>query len=106
MIGDVELKEGSSLWFGSIVRGDTSQVRIGKNTTILDRVHIESSSKDPSACITIGDSVFIGSNARIYDAKIESFSYIGAGASVHSGAVVEGFGLVAAGANVTSGTIV
>ena len=68
VIGDVEIGEGSSLWFGTVIRGDTSKVKIGKNTLIMDRVHIESSKKDPNSSITVGDSVFIGSNARIKDA--------------------------------------
>ena len=34
VIGDVRLGEGASLWHGVIVRGDTAQVTIGKNSTI------------------------------------------------------------------------
>lgn len=34
VIGDVRLGEGSSLWHSVIVRGDTAQVIIGKNTAI------------------------------------------------------------------------
>jgi len=34
VIGDVKLAEGSSLWHGCIVRGDTASVNIGKNTII------------------------------------------------------------------------
>lgn len=36
VIGNVELKEGSSLWHGTVVRGDTAQINVGKNTLILD----------------------------------------------------------------------
>ena len=106
VIGDVELKEGASLWFGTIVRGDTAQVWIGKNTLVLDRVQIESTAKDLSKRIDIGDNVFIGPNTKIYDAKIESFAFIGPGSIVHSGAVIEGYGMVAAGSEVAAGTVV
>jgi len=34
VIGDVNLAAGASLWHGVIVRGDTAQVSIGKNTAI------------------------------------------------------------------------
>jgi len=34
VIGDVKLGEGSSLWHGVIVRGDTAAVSIGKNTSV------------------------------------------------------------------------
>jgi carbonic anhydrase/acetyltransferase-like protein (isoleucine patch superfamily) len=50
--------------------------------------------------------VFIGANSKIYDARIESFAFIGPASIVHSGAVVEGYGMVAAGSNVVSGTVV
>jgi carbonic anhydrase/acetyltransferase-like protein (isoleucine patch superfamily) len=46
VIGDVELKQGASLWHGTIVRGDTAQIKIGKNTLVLDRVQIQNSTKD------------------------------------------------------------
>jgi len=48
VIGDVEVGEGSSLWWGATLRGDYSGIKIGKNTIILDRVHIESSKKNLS----------------------------------------------------------
>jgi len=97
VIGDVEVGEGSSLWFGTVVRGDSASVKIGKNTILMDWVHVESSKKDPNQTIRIGDSVFVGSNAWIFDAQVESFSFIGPNATVHSGAVVEGFSVVAGG---------
>lgn len=36
VIGDVEVGEGSSLWWGTVVRGDLSKVKIGKNTLLMD----------------------------------------------------------------------
>lgn len=36
VIGDVEVGEGSSLWFGTVVRGDSASVKIGKNTILMD----------------------------------------------------------------------
>ena len=38
--GDVEIGEGSSLWFGTVVRGDFQSIRIGKNTNIQDNATI------------------------------------------------------------------
>ena len=34
VIGDVNIKEGSSLWHGVIARGDTVSISIGKNSII------------------------------------------------------------------------
>jgi carbonic anhydrase/acetyltransferase-like protein (isoleucine patch superfamily) len=105
VIGDVNIGEGSSLWHGTIVRGDLASINIGKNTIIQDRVQITSNNKDHNK-IEIGDSVYIGPNSKILDAHIESFSFIGSGAIVNEKAVVEGYGMVAAGAEIPAGTVV
>ena len=39
------MKEGSSLWHGTTVRGDTAKIKIGKNSVIEDLAHISSFNK-------------------------------------------------------------
>ena len=34
VIGDVELGEGSSLWHGVVLRGDTAKITVGRNSII------------------------------------------------------------------------
>ena len=36
IIGDVEIKEGASVWFGAVIRADNDKIIIGKNTNIQD----------------------------------------------------------------------
>ena len=36
IIGDVEIGDGANIWYGTVVRGDSSYIRIGKNTNIQD----------------------------------------------------------------------
>lgn len=36
VIGDVELKDGASVWFGATLRGDTATITIGRNSNIQD----------------------------------------------------------------------
>lgn len=48
----------------------------------------------------------MGANARLDSCELESFAYVGMGASVGRGSVVESFGIVAAGANVPDGTTI
>ena len=36
MIGDVEIGEDASVWFGSVLRGDVNYIRIGARTNIQD----------------------------------------------------------------------
>ena len=57
MIGDVHLGEGSSLWHGTIVRGDMMKVTIGKNTTVQDLVRIGTNTARAGDKISIGENV-------------------------------------------------
>ncbi|MGH9761825.1 MAG: gamma carbonic anhydrase family protein, partial [Blastocatellia bacterium] len=34
VIGDVEIGEGSSVWFNCVIRADVHYVRIGRNTNV------------------------------------------------------------------------
>jgi carbonic anhydrase/acetyltransferase-like protein (isoleucine patch superfamily) len=61
----VNLKEGSSLWHGAILRGDTAAIHIGKNSIIEDLVHISSSRKAAGDKVEIGDNVHVGPNATL-----------------------------------------
>ena len=36
LVGDVTIGEGSSVWYGAILRGDEAPITIGKNTNIQD----------------------------------------------------------------------
>ena len=36
IVGDVEIGEGSSIWPGTVIRGDRGKVKIGKYTNIQD----------------------------------------------------------------------
>ena len=42
LIGDVEVGEESSIWFGVVIRGDNGPIRIGARTSIQDNsvVHV------------------------------------------------------------------
>ena len=43
VLGDVELAEDVSIWYGAVVRGDSGKILIGEGTNIQDRVVIEES---------------------------------------------------------------
>ena len=56
--------------------------------------------------MTICDNVYVGANTTINSCYLESFSYVGMGATVSSGSTVESFGVVAAGAALPENTTV
>lgn len=95
----MKLGLGSSLWHGTIARGDTAQIEIGKNSVIQDLVHLGSkTNRTAGDRVFIGDNVYVGPNATLDACTLESFSYVGMGSSVGKGATVESFAVVASGA--------
>ena len=104
VVGDVEIGESSSLWFGTIVRGDVNHVRIGARTNVQDMsvVHVTSRT-NPTV---IGDDVTVGHRAVLHGCTIRDRCLVGIGAIVMDGAVVGPEAMVGAGALVPPGMVV
>jgi carbonic anhydrase/acetyltransferase-like protein (isoleucine patch superfamily) len=102
VIGDVVVGAASSLWFGTVVRGDVFPIRIGARTNVQDNavVHVTAS----RASTSIGDDVTIGHLALIHGCTIGHRCLIGMGSIVLDGAVIEDDCFIAAGALVSPGT--
>jgi len=103
IVGDVEIGEGSSIWYGTVVRGDTSEIRIGKNTNIQDNSTIHTETGRPTI---IADHVTIGHNVVIHGCTVDERCLIGIGAVVLSRAHIRRGSIVAAGAVVMTGQVV
>ena len=101
IIGDVDIGEGTGVWFGCSVRGDVNDIRIGKRTNIQDGsvIHVTRNVQGTY----IGDEVTIGHMALLHACTIEDRAFIGMGAIVMDEAVVETYGMLAAGAMLTPG---
>jgi carbonic anhydrase/acetyltransferase-like protein (isoleucine patch superfamily) len=101
VIGDVEIGEESSVWMGTVLRGDVQPIRVGRRTNVQDGaiVHVMSSMSSMSAALptTIGDSVTIGHGAIVHGCTIEHQCLIGMGAILLNGAHVGIGSIVAAG---------
>jgi carbonic anhydrase/acetyltransferase-like protein (isoleucine patch superfamily) len=102
VIGDVGIGEESSIWYGTVVRGDVMPIRIGARTSIQDNTVIHVTS-DFSGTI-IGSDCTIGHAAIIHACTVEDFCLIGMGSIILDGAVIGRGSLVGAGALVTPGT--
>lgn len=94
IIGDVEIGEGTNIWYGCVLRGDVHEIRIGKNTNIQDGtiVHVTT---DVSGTY-IGDSVTVGHNAILHACTVHDFGFVGMGACVMDNAVIESNAMLAA----------
>ena len=101
VIGDVEIGEDSSVWFGSVVRGDIHHIRIGARTNLQDHcvVHV-TRERYPTR---IGDEVTVGHRATVHGCTVGDGALVGIGATVLDGAVIGEEALVAAGALVPPG---
>ncbi len=98
--GQVRLGKRSSIWFGAVVRGDTSPIEIGESSNVQDLCVIHA---DPGFPCTIGNRVTLGHGAIVNGARIEDDVLIGIRAVVLNGAVIGRGSIIAAGALVPEG---
>ena len=102
VIGDVEIGEDASVWFGSIIRGDVNLVRIGAKTNIQDGTIIHVSSKTHSTVLE--QEITVGHRVTLHGCYVERGCLIGIGAILMDGVRVGANSLVAAGSLLTPGT--
>lgn len=104
IIGEVEMGDNCSIWFGAVLRGDVHYIKIGNNVNIQDNATIHATyQKSPT---NIGNNVSIAHNAVVHGCTIHDNVLIGMGAVVLDNAVIESNAIVAAGSVVTKGTVV
>ncbi len=101
VIGDVEIGEDSSVWYGAVIRGDVNYIRIGKRTNIQDNsvVHV---THDTYPTI-VGDDVTVGHRVVLHGCIIKDHVLVGMGAVVMDGVEVDHYVIVGAGALLTPG---
>lgn len=103
ILGDVEIGDGASIWYGAVLRGDMEAIRIGAGTNIQDNSTVHTDRGHP---VRVGSGVTVGHNAVIHGCAIEDHCLIGIGALVLSGALIRRGSVVAAGAVVREGQVV
>ena len=103
VIGDVNIGKFSSVWYGSVLRGDINNIRIGKRTNIQDltMVHVENDLN-----CSIGNDVTVGHRAILHACKIEDGVLIGMGAIILNGAHIKRGAVIAAGSVVTENKVI
>ena len=99
LIGDVEVGEEASIWFGTVVRGDNGPIRIGARANVQDNsvVHVSEN------CTTIiGEDATVGHCAILEDCIVGRGALIGSNAVLLNGSVIGEESLIAAGAVVAA----
>ncbi len=95
IIGNVEIKEGASIWYGCVLRGDSGRIVIGRNSNIQDGCILHC---DRGFEVSIGENVTVGHGAIVHGAVVEDEVLIGMRATLLNGAYVETGSIIAAGA--------
>lgn len=104
VVGDVDLADDVSIWYGVVLRGDVQAIRIGARSNIQDNavVHVDS----PDAPTLVAEDVTVGHAAVLHGCRVERGALIGMHATVLNHAVVGEEAVVAAGAVVPPGMVV
>ena len=100
VIGDVELDEDASVWFGAVLRGDTERLRVGRGSNVQDGSVLHA---DPGSPVTIGECVTIGHLVMLHGCTIGDGSLVGIGSVILNGARIGRDCLVGARSLVTEG---
>ncbi|HTY82164.1 MAG TPA: gamma carbonic anhydrase family protein [Dehalococcoidales bacterium] len=96
IVGDVMLGEGSNVWPGAVIRGDTGPITIGKNVSIQDGCVIHSG-HEPDTTVIIGDAVMMGHGALIHARRIGNRVLVGMNATILPGAEIGNDCIIGAG---------
>jgi carbonic anhydrase/acetyltransferase-like protein (isoleucine patch superfamily) len=106
VIGDVKVGADSSVWFGTIIRGDVHSIKIGSRTSIQDlsMVHVSQytkSDKSDGYPTKIGNDVTVGHKVMLHGCTIGDACLIGMSATLLDGCEIGKESIVAAGSIVT-----
>lgn len=103
LVGDVELRAGSSVWYTAVLRAEFEPIVLGERSNLQDGVVVHTDSGKPAR---IGKGVSVGHRAVLHGCTIEDDCLVGMGSVVLNGAVIGKGSLVAAGAVVQEGAVI
>ncbi|MCU1414665.1 MAG: gamma carbonic anhydrase family protein [Microbacteriaceae bacterium] len=103
LVGRVTLHADSSVYYGTVLRGDRADIVLGAGSNLQDNVTVHC---DPGTPTIIGTGVSVGHGAVLHGCIIEDDVLIGMSATVLNRAVVGTGSLVAAGAVILEDTVI
>jgi len=93
LTGDVRVGDRANIWFGAVLRGDSSYIEIGEESSIQDNAVIHCADGLPTV---VGRRVIVGHGAMLEGCVIEDGCVVGMGAIVLQGARIGAGSMVAA----------
>jgi gamma-carbonic anhydrase len=104
LIGDVEIADGASVWFGAVLRADIGPIRIGPRTNVQDLACIHLT--DGVSEAILGADITVGHGAILHGCVIGDRCLVGMRSVVLDNAQVGEGSVIAAGAVVTARTVI
>jgi carbonic anhydrase/acetyltransferase-like protein (isoleucine patch superfamily) len=93
VLGDVTIGPGASVWFNTVVRGDSAPVVVGADSNLQDNSVVHEDEGFPAQ---IGERVTVGHRSIVHGCVIEDDCLIGMGAVILTGARIGTGSLVGA----------
>jgi carbonic anhydrase/acetyltransferase-like protein (isoleucine patch superfamily) len=103
VVGDVQLGQDVSIWYGAVLRADLAPIVIGPRANVQDGAVIHVA--DDTPCV-IGADTIVGHRAVLHACRVEDACLIGMQATVLDDAVIGQGSIVGAGALVTQRTFI
>jgi len=100
VIGRVRLLPKTSVWFGSVLRGDNELIELGSGSNVQDGCVLHT---DPGFPLTVGAGVTVGHRAMLHGCTVGDNTLIGIGSTVLNGARIGANCLVGANSLITEG---
>ncbi|HEY3593665.1 MAG TPA: gamma carbonic anhydrase family protein [Polyangiaceae bacterium] len=104
LVGDVELGEQSSVWFGAVLRGDVGSIRVGARTNIQDLSMLHMTGGVSST--VLGEDVTVGHAVTLHGCQIGNRCLVGIGSILLDNVVVGDDCFIAAGSLLTPRLVV
>ncbi|MEM7077891.1 MAG: gamma carbonic anhydrase family protein [Pseudomonadota bacterium] len=100
VLGNVLLKNNSSVWFNAVLRGDNDLITIGEGSNVQDGSVLHT---DPGFPLTIGPDVTIGHQVMLHGCEIGEGSLVGINSVILNGAKIGKNCLIGANALISEG---
>ena len=103
VIGSVILEDEASVWFNTVIRGDSDLITVGARTNVQDASVLHT---DAGIKLTLGAEVSVGHQAMLHGCTIGEGSLVGIKALVLNHAVIGRECLIGANTLVTEGKVI
>lgn len=102
VIGQVDMGDEASVWYGSVVRGDVGRISLGARTNIQDLsvIHVTHGAHDTH----LAHDVSVGHRVILHGCTVQHHVLVGMGAILMDGVNVGPYSLIGAGTLLTPGT--